>query len=142
MTKIEFRTHIADKIDYTCRWVRKALVAAPDSQIVLFCSDRNLLRRLDDAIWTFSDSDFLPHAIIGDRHAFRSQVLLTADDHRELPHYGILVNLSPDIPACYARFERLIELVSTDQADTEAGRKRYVHYREQSYTLHHETARQ
>lgn len=141
MTRIEFRTHIADKIGYTCRWVRKALAEAPDSQIVLFCSDRNLLDRLDDALWTFSDSDFLPHALIGDAHASRSPVILTQDDRRELPHYGILVNLSPDVPACYARFDRLIELVSTDQADTEAGRKRYVYYRECGHTLHHETAR-
>ena len=64
MTKIEFRTHIADKINYTCRWVRKAFANAPESRIVLLSTDRNLLNRLDEALWTFSDSDFLPHATI------------------------------------------------------------------------------
>ena len=114
MTKIEFRTHIADKINYTCRWVRKAFANAPGSRIVLLSTDRNLLNRLDEALWTFSDSDFLPHAMIGDRQAFRSPVILTPDDRGEMPHYDILVNLSQTIPECYARFERLIELVSTD----------------------------
>ncbi len=142
MTKIEFRTHIPDKITYTCRWVRKACASAPDCQIVLFSTDRNLLNRLDDALWTFSDSDFLPHAMIGDRYAHRSSILLTPDDHCTMPHHQVLVNLAPEIPACYDRFDRLIELVSTDAADTEAGRKRYVHYRERGYTLHHETVRQ
>ena len=100
-----------------------------------------MLNRLDDTLWTFSDSDFLPHAVLGDRHAARCPVILTSSDTDELPHSQILLNLSPDIPAFYAQFERLLELVSTDPADTEAGRQRYVHYRERGYTLHHETAK-
>ena len=141
MTNIEFRTHIADKIHYTCRWVRKALANSSDCRVVIYATDRNLLNRLDDTLWTFSDSDFLPHAVLGDRHAARCPVILTSSDTDELPHSQILLNLSPDIPAFYAQFERLIELVSTDPADTEAGRQRYVHYRERGYTLHHETAK-
>ncbi len=141
MTNIEFRTHIADKIHYTCRWVRKALASSSDCRVVIYATDRHLLNRLDDTLWTFSDSDFLPHAIIGDKHAARCPVILTPSDTCELPHSQILVNLSPDIPAFYAQFERLLELVSTDPADTEAGRQRYVHYRERGYTLQHETAK-
>ncbi|ARQ45244.1 DNA polymerase III subunit chi [Oxalobacter formigenes] len=141
MTNIEFRTHIADKIHYTCRWVRKALANSSDCRVVIYATDRNLLNRLDDTLWTFSDSDFLPHAVLGDRHAARCPVILTSSDTDELPHSQILLNLSPDIPAFYAQFERLLELVSTDPADTEAGRQRYVHYRERGYTLHHETAK-
>ena len=141
MTNIEFRTHIADKIHYTCRWVRKALANSSDCRVVIYATDRNLLNRLDDTLWTFSDSDFLPHAVLGVRHAARCPVILTSSDTDELPHSQILLNLSPDIPAFYAQFERLLELVSTDPADTEAGRQRYVHYRERGYTLHHETAK-
>ena len=141
MTNIEFRTHIADKIHYTCRWVRKALANSSDCRVVIYATDRNLLNWLDDTLWTFSDSDFLPHAVLGDRHAARCPVILTSSDTDELPHSQILLNLSPDIPAFYAQFERLLELVSTDPADTEAGRQRYVHYRERGYTLHHETAK-
>ena len=121
MTNIEFRTHIADKIHYTCRWVRKALANSSDCRVVIYATDRNLLNRLDDTLWTFSDSDFLPHAVLGDRHAARCPVILTSSDTDELPHSQILLNLSPDIPAFYAQFERLLELVSTDPADTEAG---------------------
>ena len=141
MTNIEFRTHIADKIHYTCRWVRKAFANSSDCRIVLYATDRLLLNRLDETLWTFSDSDFLPHAVIGDKHAARCPVILTSSDTCELPHNQILVNLSQDIPAFYAQFGRLLELVSTDPADTEAGRQRYVHYRERGYTLHHETVK-
>lgn len=138
MTKIEFRTDIANKITYTCRWVRKALSLSSAPKIVLFSRDRTQLARLDEALWTFSDQDFLPHAMANDPKAFRAPVILTDSDTIELPHHQILVNLSDTVPSCFAQFERLLEIVSTDQADTEAGRQRYAHYRQRGYTLHHE----
>jgi DNA polymerase-3 subunit chi len=141
MTRIEFRTDIADKIRYTCLWVRKAFSLSPIPKIVLFVRDRTQLTNLDEALWTFSDQAFLPHAVASDPKAFRAPVVLTDSDTIELPHRQILVNLSDAIPSCFTRFERLIELVSTDQADTAAGRKRYAHYRQRGYTPHHEAAR-
>ncbi|MCM1512454.1 MAG: DNA polymerase III subunit chi [Oxalobacter formigenes] len=141
MTQIEFRTDIADKITYTCRWVRKAFSLSPVPGIVLFTRDRAQLARLDEALWIFSDQDFLPHAAAGDPLAAHSPVILTDNDAAELPHSQILVNLSGRIPACFARFERLIELVSADETDTQAGRQRYAHYRERGYTLRHEAVR-
>jgi len=141
MTRIEFRTDIADKISYTCRWVRRAFSLSPTPKIVLFARDRAQLSRLDEALWIFSDQDFLPHAMVNDVRAFRAPVILTDNDTIELPHHQILVNLSDAIPSCFARFERLIELVSTDPADTTAGRERYAHYRQRGYTLHHEASR-
>ncbi len=141
MTKIEFRTDIADKITYTCRWVRKALSMSPAPKIVLFARDRTLLARLDEALWTFSDQDFLPHVMASDPKAFRAPVVLTDSDAVDLPHHQILVNLSGTIPLCFAQFERLLEIVSTDEADRAAGRERYAHYRQRGYTLHHEAAR-
>lgn len=141
MTRIEFRTDIADKISYTCRWVRKALSLSPAPKIVLFAGDRTQLARMDEALWTFSDQDFLPHAMADDPKASRTPVILTDNDTIQLPHHQILVNLSEGIPSCFARFERLIELVSTEPADTAAGRERYAHYRQRGYTLHHEAAR-
>ncbi|MCL1886365.1 MAG: DNA polymerase III subunit chi [Betaproteobacteria bacterium] len=141
MTRIEFRTDIADKISYTCRWVRKALSLSPTSKIVLFVQDKTQLARLDEALWTFSDQDFLPHVTANDPKACHSPVILTDSDTAPLPHHQILVNLSDTIPSCFAQFERLLEIISTDQADRENGRQRYAHYRQRGYTLHHEAAR-
>jgi len=140
MTKIDFRTNIADKIAYTCRWVRKAFSVSPTPKIVLFCRDRTQLIQLDEALWTFSELDFLPHAVINDPKASRTPVILTDSDDIKLPDYQILVNLSDSIPSNFAQFERLLELISTDQADIQAGRQRYTHYRQRGYTLHHEVS--
>ena len=142
MTRIEFRTNIADKISYTCRWVRKALAQGPDISIVILAEDSRQLTVLDQALWAFSDIDFLPHAVLGAPLASRSRVVLTDDGEADLPESQILVNLSRTVPASYARFDRLLELVSTDAVDVDAGRKRYVHYRDRGYALHHENINQ
>jgi DNA polymerase-3 subunit chi len=66
---------------------------------------------------------------------------LIDSDAADLPHHQILVNLSPAVPACFAQFERMIEVVASDGADTEAGRQRYGHYRQRGYTLTHSAAK-
>lgn len=140
MTRIDFHSNIPDKIDYVCRLVRKALVASPDSRVVVLTKDRSQLARLDEALWTFSDADFVPHAAADDPLARQSPVVLTDSDTADLPHSGILINLSAAVPANFAQFERMFEIVATDDADAEAGRQRYSYYRERGYALEHHKA--
>lgn len=75
MTKIDFHTQVSDKIGYTCRLVRKALATSAGSRIVILVENRAQLASLDEMLWTFSDSDFLPHATATETlaEALRSQ---------------------------------------------------------------------
>ncbi len=110
----------------------------PDIRIVILAEDNKQLAVLDRMLWTFSDIDFLPHAVLGSPLATQSRVILTDNEEVDLPESQILVNLSRTVPASYARFDRLLELVSTDASDMDAGRKRYVYYRDRGYALYHE----
>ena len=92
---------------------------------------------LDDALWTFSEQDFLPHVSAGDELANVTPVILTADPEQALPHHQILINLSRETPAHFARFERLFEIVSSDEDDLLAGRERYRQYQQRGYPLTH-----
>ena len=74
MTRIDFHTNIPDKIGYTCRLVRKARGA--DQKVVVY-ADRAQLSALDQALWTFSEQDFLPHVMAGDELASLTPVILT-----------------------------------------------------------------
>jgi len=47
------------------------------------------------------------------------------------------VNLSRRAPSRVDRFERMIEVISSDEDDAAAGRKRYVAYKQQQYPLTH-----
>lgn len=135
MTRIDFYSNVPDKLDYACRLVRKARAA--DCRVVLLTRDRNELARLDQALWTFSEQEFLPHVPADDPLAANTPVILTDSDSAELPHYQLLINLSASTPEHFARFERMLEIVSSDDADKTAGRERYRFYQQRGYPLTH-----
>ncbi len=135
MTRVDFHSKVPDKLLYACRLVRKACAA--DMRVVVFTQDRTQLEALDKALWTFSEQDFLPHVVAGDELAAQTPVILSDDAGAELPHHQILINLSGETPAHFARFERLFEVISTDEDDLAAGRERYRQYQQRGYPLTH-----
>jgi DNA polymerase-3 subunit chi len=135
MTRIDFHSNVPDKIAYACRLVRKARTA--QCKVVMLTADRAQLAAVDEALWTFSELDFLPHVSADNALAAQTPVILCDDDTTDLPHHQILINLSSRTPAHFARFERLFEIVSSDEADRLAGRERYRLYKERGYPLTH-----
>ena len=140
MTRIDFHTNIGDKLAYACRLARKAYGA--QGKLVLLAEDAAQAAALDAALWTLSETDFLPHVPAGDPLAGRTPIIVTDSDQAELPHYDMLVNLSRATPANVDRFQRVFEIISTDEDDAAAGRKRYAAYKQQSYPLTHFVAGQ
>ncbi|MFS2004428.1 DNA polymerase III subunit chi [Duganella sp. CT11-25] len=137
MTRIDFHTNVPDKVAYACRLARKAWAA--NNRVVLMAEDEAQLAELNAAMWTFSAADFLPHVVAGDALAAQTPIILTDNDEAELPHTHkeLLVNLSRRAPGHVAQFERMIEVISSDEDDAAAGRKRYVAYKQQEYPLTH-----
>ncbi|MDY7577992.1 DNA polymerase III subunit chi [Herbaspirillum sp. RTI4] len=135
MTRIDFHSNIPDKLHYACRLVRKARQA--QCQVVVLTSGQAQMAALDKALWTFSEADFLPHVAATDPLAAHTPILLTDDDQQELPHHQILINLTTATPQHFARFERLFEIVASDENDKAAGRDRYRFYKERGYPLTH-----
>lgn len=140
MTRIDFHTNIADKLTYACRLARKAYAAR--ANVVLLADSPEQAQALNEALWTLSDTDFIPHVMAGDPLADHTPVIVAASDDAALPHYDMLVNLTRRTPANFARFARMFEIISTDEDDAAAGRKRYVAYKQQSYPLTHFVAGQ
>lgn len=135
MTRIDFHSNVPNKLAYACRLVRKARAA--QCKIVLLGKDRNELSQLDQLLWSFSEQDFIPHVHAGDPLAAQTPVILTDSEAVELPHHHVLINLSGNTPEHFARFERMFEIISSDEADKAAGRDRYRFYKERGYPLSH-----
>jgi len=135
MTRIDFHTNVPDKIAYACRLVRKAIAAK--NKIVMLTDDATQLAELDAALWDFSSLDFLPHVQASDALAASTPIILTDNDEADLPHTDLLVNLSRRAPNNVGQFERMIEVISSNEEDAAAGRKRYVAYKQQDYPLTH-----
>jgi DNA polymerase III subunit chi len=133
-TAIAFHFNAPAKLAYACRLLRKACVAG--STVAVVC-DELTLARLDEQLWSFSALDFVPHG--------RAQSL--TEQQRELTpiwlcttaHEGqgrqVLVNLTQAVPSGFEGFERVIEVVSMEDADRASARVRWKHYTERGFEI-------
>ncbi|WP_076997185.1 DNA polymerase III subunit chi [Variovorax sp. KK3] len=135
MTGIDFHFNTPDKIGYACRLLRKA-VGARGARVVVV-ADAETLEAVDQALWTFAPTEFIAHCR-GDGEPgqlSRSPVVLSERGDAVLPHRQVLVNLGIEVPAGFERFERLIDVVSSDDADRQFGRRRWRHYADRGYAI-------
>ncbi|WP_256079310.1 DNA polymerase III subunit chi [Massilia sp. YIM B04103] len=137
MTRIDFHSNVPDKIAYACRLLRKA--SAARNRVVVMTEDAAQMAELDAALWTFSATDFLPHVSVDNPLAPDTPIVLACSDDSELPAADLLVNLARRAPAQFENFPRLIEVVASDEADTAAGRQRFVAYKRQDFQPSHLT---
>lgn len=127
-TEVRFYVNLADRLAYACRMLRKA--QSLGSRVVV-TGEPQALRALDQALWTFSSHDFVPHAVLGAVQPAvlaRSPIVLAASP-LEAPYRGLLVNVGGDVPEGFEQFERLFELLSAEPADLDAGRERWKFYK-------------
>jgi DNA polymerase-3 subunit chi len=140
MPRIDFHTNIGDKTAYACRLARKALGAG--GRIVILADGAEQANALDAGLWALSETDFLPHVMAEDPLAGMTPIIITQSEQARLPHFDMLVNLTRRTPANVDQFQRVFEIISTDEEDAAEGRKRYVAYKQQSYPLTHFVAGQ
>lgn len=153
-TRIDFHSNVGNQLEYTCRLIRKALAA--QCKLIVCHQDQAQLAQLDQLLWSFSSTDFLPHVTLNGhgenatqkhRHPLArcTPVLLTLAANNEvateLPHNEILINLSATVPTDFSQFERLIEIVPQQEQSTQAGRERYRFYQQHGYRPNHINAK-
>lgn len=147
MARIDFHSNVSDKLEYACRLTRKIWSATQEGQPVrniVIVGDKADLKKLDDLLWTFSHTDFLPHCYIDDEGAAETPIVLTDSfDSPALelvPHADVMVHpgmhMPQDVPALVARFPRIVEVVTVNEAERLAGRERFKAYRALGHELH------
>ena len=133
MTEVAFHFNASDKLGYACRLVRKAFGSG--AQVVV-TGESAMLDELDVALWTLGPLEFIPHC---SAQAMPSQVarspVVLAEQLDAAPHHQVLVNLGHAVPGGFERFERLIEVVTGDEADRLAARARWNHYKHRGYAI-------
>jgi len=132
MTQIDFYFHAEDKLQTACKLSAKAV--ASGLRVFAFCPDEETRRQLDRMLWTTPAIGFVPHC--APDHELAAVTPLIVDDvGSRLPHDQILLNLRPQLPEFFSRFQRLIEIVSIDEEDRQAARERYKFYRDRGYEI-------
>lgn len=133
MTRIDFYYDAADRLLVACRLAAKA--AQQNLRVLIYAPDAETARAMDRMLWTSPPTGFVPHCMAHDRLAAETPVLIT-EDRETVPHDEVLVNLSAERPAHFARFQRLVEIVGREEAERAAARDRFRFYRERGYQIY------
>ena len=94
-------------------------------------------RQLDADLWAVSPVDFIAHGVVGTAQSAldRAAVLLVRNLTQVDDSRPVLINLDTTVPDGFARFERVIEIVSNDEEDRQSARSRWKHYTAMGYEI-------
>ncbi len=133
MTEIAFHFNVPDRLAYACRLVRKAHNRGARVAVL---AEPDLLERLDDLLWRFSATEFLPHCRQDAGEAALAETpIVLLDSPSACPHHDMLINLAETVPSGFERFERFVEVVTGEPDDRQAARGRWKYYQERGYAL-------
>lgn len=118
--------HVAVRLlEKACKQNLRALV---------LCAHEEEARALDDYLWTYQATSFLPHSLLHEiPEGLNPPIQITASKHAPGAPFDLVLNLCDDTPNADITCTRLLDLVPHHAK--EAGRARYRAYREQGFTL-------
>ena len=131
MTRIDFYRYAEDKQHYACRLAARA---SRSNKVVVYSPDPALLERFDKALWTYQATGFVPHVRAGSPLAAETPIVLSPSGEG-LPHHDVLLNLGDEWPPFFATFDRLLEIVGSDEQDKALARARYAFYQKRGYDI-------
>jgi DNA polymerase III subunit chi len=132
VTVIDFYTRAAEPLRLVSKIVAKAY--REHGSVRVLTPDADTTRALDCLLWLDPPLAFLPHCRMGSPIASETPIWID----EALEHAGpaaVLVNLHPEPPPFFSRFERLCEVVGAEEPQLLAGRARFRFYRERGYEL-------
>lgn len=132
MTQIDFYFNASNKLEVIRKLVAKASQAG--SCVLLYTQDAALLQHVDQYLWAAQTLNFIPHVPCRHPLAEKTPVLI-GDDPGSLAKPDVLINLDAEVPACFERFSRLLEIVGEDTIDREVSRQRFRYYKERGFNL-------
>ena len=113
---------------YTCRLLNKAYRAGLRAFVLTETSAQAQV--IDQLLWTSSDANFVPHALVDSAEA--ADPLTRISIGAQLPStgtYEVLVNLQNLDTPQQGTYQRVAEMVSSDENHKQAARKRYAAWR-------------
>ena len=137
MTKVDFYILQSGSREHTaCKLIDKAY--ALGHRIYVHAESEDEVNKIDGLLWTYRAASFIPHQ----RYQNDSSTSFKNDSPVQLGTHDapnidsdVLINLASEVPLFFSRFQRVAELVGSDEQAKELGREHYQFYRDRGYAL-------
>lgn len=118
---------------FICRLTEKAW--SQNNAVYMHTRDEQQATKYDELLWTFNEESFVPHQLAATENNEKT-VLIGYKTTAEIPsHHDVLINLNYESPSFFSQFERVAEIITTDETSRIKGRERYQFYRDRGYAL-------
>lgn len=140
MTRIDFyvlsATTLDARLDFACRLAET--IHRKGYRLHVHLADEEMTQAFDERLWTFRPDAFVPHVRLDDQTLPPAPVTL-GWQAPPAPGVEALLNLHPEIPEWFSRFERLAEIINQHQTVLAAKRACWQTYKERGYAVkaHH-----
>ncbi len=119
-----------DPLLLVCELTKKGF--ATGQSILILARSFEQAEQLDEKLWEFDETAFIPHQIAGDEDDSITPVLIVPPD-TTTPNRALVINLRDD-PAP-GLFERVLEVVPADEAQRAGSRARWKIYQHAGFEL-------
>lgn len=117
---------------FICRLTEK--VWRKGHQVHIHCPDGARAKDINDLLWTFHDTSFVPHAPLDDKDEALAPVLIGFGN--KVPNAAdVLINLQTAVPTYFSQFDRVVETTGENAETRRAARDRYRFYQQRGYAL-------
>ena len=109
-----------------------------DKKVLVITEDQPDLEQLDRSMWSFSDTSFLAHERLEDDDT-ESRIQIGPSSGIQANHlaanFEVLINLAQEVPMFCHHFDRIAEIVETDESSKATARVRFQNYRREGFEL-------
>lgn len=147
MTQIDFYilpdTTLEARLEFACRLAET--IHAKGFRLHVHVEDEAMARQFDEHLWQFRPESFVPHALDIDLDTAAREAEHADDIPRppvtigwqEAPAPGIeaLLNLHPEIPEWFSRFDRVAEIINQHQDVLVTKRECWRTYKSRGYAV-------
>ncbi len=134
MTRVDFYTGSEDKLRTACQLSHKAMQRG--IRVVLHAPDEATAERLDQLLWHYPPTAFIPHCRSSSAEIAQMPVIVSHVEEK-FPHHELLINLHDECVTFFSRFDRVMEIVEKNDESALLGRQRFKFYRDRGYELTH-----
>lgn len=126
-------------LNFVCRLTQTVLNKSEHS-LVIIDDQTDRLRELDEQLWSFDATSFIPHTLISDDQLTADKLSAPVTLLSSLPQSfdGVVLNLAPTaLPLSKngALPERVLEIITPDEVSKQQGRDKYRAYRDLGFEL-------
>lgn len=136
MTQVNFYTLSSEeeesRLQFACRLAEKAVSLG--HSVFIRVENEQAAKRLDNLLWEFRASSFLPHALAAESAGDQEKILI-GDSNQSPVEMEVLINLSTEPNSAKLKYQKINEILSTDPEVLAAGRVSYRAYQGLGYSL-------